>query len=173
MRIKAKIVKGLESLAVPIDRVYADPANARVGHDIDGYKAAFKKYGQRTPLVANKDGCILKGNGGLKAAQELQWDHVAVVFVDDDPPTATGYAIADNRLGDKSHFDTESLKSLLASLDAPLDVPGVDQAFLDSLDSFSVDYGEGNSENRQSSAKEIDTEFSLAHKCPRCGFEYD
>jgi hypothetical protein len=165
------IVDGLMPLAVPIDSVYCDPANARAGHDLDGIADSLQKYGQRTPIVVNKNGVILKGNGTYTAAKtRLKWTEIAAVTVNDDAVTATGYAIADNRLGDLSHFDDAALRALLESLDAPLDVPGIDQSFIDSLSnaSFSGDFEAGDS-----SAKEIDTNFEMTHTCPKCGFEYD
>ncbi len=135
----SNIAESLKPLAVPIDSIYCDPANARTGHDLDGIAASLKRYGQRTPVVANKDGVILKGNGTYTAAKtRLKWKEIAAVLVNDDATTATGYAIADNRLGDLSHFDDAALKKLLQSPDAPLDIPGIDAEFLASLDR--IDY---------------------------------
>lgn len=50
-------------------------------------------------MVARKDsGVVIAGNGTLKAALALGWQHLAAVYVDMDAATAAGFAIADNRL---------------------------------------------------------------------------
>ena len=54
--------------------------------------------------MANRaqNGKVEKGNGTLRAAKQLGWSHVAVLWVEDDPATAAGYGIADNRTGELS-----------------------------------------------------------------------
>lgn len=108
------ITEGLRSLAVPIDQLHEDPANARVGHDVDRIAASLRQYGQRKPIVVNRlqHGKIEAGNGTYRAARMLGWAYVAVVFVDDDPATAAGYGIADNRVGEFSRWDTDVLEEL-------------------------------------------------------------
>ncbi|MGB1252504.1 MAG: DNA modification methylase [Candidatus Promineifilaceae bacterium] len=117
------IVESLRPLAIPIGDPTLDPSNAREGHDVDGIAASLRIYGQRTPIVINVDegGRTLKGNGTLKAALSLGWTHIAAVCVTDDAATATGYAIADNKLGDSSRFNQETLAQLLEAL--PPDMP--------------------------------------------------
>lgn len=99
-----------------MSELHIDPANARVGHDTAGIAASLRTYGQRTPLVARVGGQILKGNGTYRAAEDLGWTHIAVIFVEDDPATAVGYALADNRLAEASRFDDAILARLLADL---------------------------------------------------------
>lgn len=127
------IVEALKPLAVDIDSVEPDPRNARTGHAVDDIARSLKKYGQRKPIVVNrKTGNIEAGNGTWKAAKKLKWKKIAAVFVDDDHETAIGYGIADNRLTDMSEFDVGQLSELLADVDA-LEIPGVDDAFLNQL----------------------------------------
>lgn len=109
------IVESLRPLAVPIDSLHEDPANARVGHDLDRIAASLKAYGQRKPIIANRlqDGKIEAGNGTWRAAKhKLGWSHIAVVFVDDDPATAAAYGIADNRVAEFSRWDEEVLREI-------------------------------------------------------------
>jgi hypothetical protein len=129
------VIKALEPLLVEIDSLNLDQANAREGHDVEGIAASLREFGQRTPLVAlsNGSGRVLKGNGTLKAARKLGWTHVAAILVEDDSTTATRYAIADNRLGDKSHFSLDALGKLLDSLDEPESVPGADEDWLEEV----------------------------------------
>lgn len=111
------IAEALRSLAVPIDSLHEDPANARVGHDVARIAASLQAYGQRKPIVANRlqDGKIEAGNGTFRAAKQLGWSHVAVVFVDDDPATAAAFGIADNRVGEFSRWDEDVLREITST----------------------------------------------------------
>ncbi len=108
------IAEGLRPLAVPIDSLHEDPANARVGHDVARIAASLQTYGQRKPIVSNRlqEGKIEAGNGTFRAAKQLGWSHVAVVFVDDDPSTAAAFGIADNRVGEFSRWDEDVLREI-------------------------------------------------------------
>ena len=112
------ITESLRALAVPIDSLHEDPANARVGHDVTRIAASLKAYGQRKPIVANRtqDGKIEAGNGTYRAARQLGWSHVAVVFVDDDPATAAAFGIADNRVAEFSRWDEDVLRELAGTV---------------------------------------------------------
>lgn len=115
------ITPDLRPLAVPLDGLQPDPANARTHgtEDLSALSGSLRQYGQRSPLVVNRESSIvLKGNGTLAAARGLGWTHLAVVWVEDDPHTAAGYAIADNRTAELAGWDTDRLKTLLAELDS-------------------------------------------------------
>lgn len=111
----AYIAEGLRPLAVPIDRLKLLPGNPRVG-DVDAIARSLKKFGQRKPVVAHRDGTVLAGNHTLQAAHKLQWAYLAVVWVDDDARTAKAFAAADNHTGDLGHYDEELLAELLADV---------------------------------------------------------
>jgi DNA modification methylase len=113
------IAEGLRGLAVPVGELHEDPANVRRGHAVDRIAASLTAYGQRKPVVANRaqGGKIEAGNGTYRAAKGLGWSHIAVVWVEDDPATAAGYGIADNRLGDLSEWDLEGLAETVQSLE--------------------------------------------------------
>ena len=114
------IVEGLRGLAVPIDELIPDPANARLHPEanLTGIKASLRVYGQRKPVVVNKrNGVVEAGNGTLAAARSLGWSHIAAVFVDDDPSTAAGFAISDNRTSELAEWDTDALDKLLREID--------------------------------------------------------
>lgn len=128
------IAEGLRPLAVAIGELHEDPANTRTDHAVERIAASLQQYGQRTPLVANRSqaGKIEKGNGTLRAARRLGWSHVAVVWVEDDPLTAAGYSIADNRTGDLSRWDVNALRDVIDAL--PDDVfTGFEAGELDEL----------------------------------------
>lgn len=112
------IAEGLRSLAVPIDDLHIDPANARKNHALERIASSLHSYGQRKPIVANRlqQGKIEAGNGTYRAALQLGWSHIAVVFVDDDPATAAAFGIADNRVGEFSRWDEDVLRELAGSV---------------------------------------------------------
>ncbi len=114
------IAEGLWPLAVPVDQVKLNPRNARK-HDDDNLKsiaASLRKFGQREPLVANElTNEILTGNGRYLAATKiLKWSHLAILWVKDDPATATGFAVADNRTAELAEWDDGLLDELLGEI---------------------------------------------------------
>ena len=127
---KHKIVTDLLPLATPIDAMHLDPVNARTGHDVERIAASLDQYGQRKPVVVNRSEAdkVEAGNGTWQGAKRLGWTHVAAVFVEDDPMTAVGYAIADNRTAELSRWDLETLETLLGSIDPDL---GLETGFAD------------------------------------------
>ncbi len=115
------IAEPLRSLAVRVADLNPDPANARLHPDrnLATIVASLRVYGQRKPIVVRREGMVVEaGNGTLEAARRLGWTHLAVVLVDDDPVTATGYAIADNRTAELAAWDEQALGRLLADLEA-------------------------------------------------------
>jgi len=116
-----QIADQLQPLAFRVSDLTPDPANARrhPHRNLEAIKASLSSYGQRKPLVVRCEGFVVEaGNGTLEAAKALGWTHVAAVLVDDDPITATGYAIADNRTAELAEWDEQALSALLAELQA-------------------------------------------------------
>jgi DNA modification methylase len=110
------IAEPLRPLAVACTELTLDPANARRHPEpnLEALKASLRVYGQRKPVVVNRrTGIIEAGNGTLQAAQALGWSHLAVVYVDDDPMTAAGFSIADNRTAELAEWDRAALDQLL------------------------------------------------------------
>jgi hypothetical protein len=67
-------------------------------------------------VVNRRTGAVEAGNDTLQAALALGWSHLAAVFVDDDPLTAAGFSIADNRTAELAQWDREALDQLLAQI---------------------------------------------------------
>lgn len=114
------IAEQLRPLAVAIEDLTPDPANARKhgADNLTAIKASLRVYGQRKPVVVNKrNGVVEAGNGTLAAAIALKWTHVAAVYVDDDPSTAAGFAIADNRSAELADWDGEALDKLIREIE--------------------------------------------------------
>lgn len=114
------IHESLQPLAIPISSLNHDPANARKHPEknLDAIKSSLAKFGQRKPIVVQRDGMIVRaGNGTLAAAKALGWSEIAAVLVDEDNASAAQYAIADNRTGELAEWDQETLASLVATMD--------------------------------------------------------
>lgn len=127
-----QILEGLRRLALPIADLTPDPANARRHGDrnIEAIKASLRSFGQRKPIVVQKQGMIVRaGNGTLQAAKALGWTEIAAVVVDEDNLTATQFAIADNRTAELAEWDDDALVSLLGQMDPEArDMLGFDEA---------------------------------------------
>lgn len=132
------IAPGLRALAVPISKLIPDPANARTHSDrnVETIKASLLRYGQRKPVVVNRrTGEVEAGNATVAAALALGWGEIAAVYVDDDPKTAAGYSVADNRTAELAEWDDGALARTLAFLrdEHQLEHVGFDDADLDRL----------------------------------------
>lgn len=107
----------LDKLAVPLDVLKPDPANARKHEQrsIDAIKASLSEYGQQKPIVVLTNGTVIAGNGTLEAARQLGWRKLAVVKFSDEKK-AKAYALADNRTAELSDWDEAQLAKTLDEL---------------------------------------------------------
>lgn len=125
----AHIIESLRPLAVPIDDLKLDAANANThpGKNLVAIEHSLDQFGQRKPIVVRKTDMVVEaGNGTLIAARRLGWTHLAAVLVDDDPTTALRYALADNRSAELAEWDTDLLSQVLATLDGKgVDIEGL------------------------------------------------
>lgn len=107
------IVADLQPLATPLERLRTLKGNARRG-DVDAVAKSLRRFGQRKPIVANVEtGEVIAGNHTFMAAQQLGWDTIAVVWVEDDPVTAKAFALADNRTAELGGYDNELLAAMI------------------------------------------------------------
>lgn len=118
------IAEPLRGLAVPISSLVPDAANVREHGDrnLTAIQRSLGRFGQRLPLVVQKDGMVVRaGNGRLAAAEALGWSHIAAVVVDEPNVEAVAFAIADNRTAELATWDWEGLESTIAAIktDAP------------------------------------------------------
>ena len=112
------IAKDLRPLAVPISRLDEMVPNPRRG-DVPAVMRSFERFGQRAALVVQRNGVrgtVRGGNHRLKAAKELGWTHVAVVWTEDDDDEAAAFALADNRTSDLATNDDAIVMAMLESL---------------------------------------------------------
>jgi len=113
------IAEAIRHLAVPIESLHPDPANARAHgeQNIAAITASLRRFGQRLPLVVQRDGMIVRaGNGRLAAARAMGWTHIAAVIVDEGNADASAFALADNRTSELAEWDDARLAELLKGL---------------------------------------------------------
>lgn len=163
------IAEQLQFLALRVSDLTPDPANARrhPSRNLEAIKASLRLYGQRKPLVVRREGLVVEaGNGTLEAAKALGWTHIAAVLVDDDPVTATGYAIADNRTAELAVWDEEALAALLGQLQ-------LEELDLDALgwsdDELSQLLGSVPAFEPTSAGDQHDLDELAPKPCPHCG----
>ncbi len=103
-------------LLADIDTLHELPGNPRQGN-VEAVALSYERFGQRKPIVARRDGTVIAGNHQLKAAKQLGWSKIAVVWVDDDDETASAFALADNRTADLGSYDEDLLAELLSRVE--------------------------------------------------------
>lgn len=96
---------------VKIDSLSLDPANARKHSkkNLDAIKGSLRKFGQQKPIVVDKNGVVVAGNGTLAAAKELSWEEISAVRTELTGPEAMAFAAADNRTAELAEWDVEIL----------------------------------------------------------------
>ena len=82
----AKINAALAHLEEPLAALHADPDNARTHNEVNlaAIEASLATFGQQKPIVVNRIGKVIAGNGTLAAAAKLGWETIAVVRFDTD-----------------------------------------------------------------------------------------
>ena len=101
----------------------------------------------------------------LEAAKKQGREEIEVQDVSDWPEKkAISFMIADNRLAEIAVMDDDLMVDLLKSFDDPLDIPGVDEVFLESLNFESLE--------EEPKEKEIDENIETEHECPKCGYKF-
>lgn len=119
-KVRHRILPDLWPLAVPLAGLRPLPGNPRKG-DVRAMQRSLMTYGQRKPVVVNVESdqpTVEAGNHTLAAAKQEHWTHLAIARVRDDPSTETGYALADNRLGQLGSFDLDLLADATSRLEA-------------------------------------------------------
>ncbi|MGV9668663.1 hypothetical protein [Nocardia niigatensis] len=113
---------------VAISKLTPFPGNPRRG-DVPAIAESLATNGQFRPIVVQKStGYVLAGNHTMQAAISLGWDKIDVHWVDVDDARAKKIVLADNRLGDKGHYDIAALTDLLRELQEADDLEGTGYA---------------------------------------------
>jgi ParB-like chromosome segregation protein Spo0J len=167
------IAEPLRPLAVPCEGIFLDPANARKhgAPNLEAIQGSLTVYGQRKPIVANRrTKTVIAGNGTLDGARALGWTHIAVVFTDDDPVTAAGYSIADNRTAELAEWDAEALGRLLQEVQ--VEDERLRQMFADLAEAEGTAAADCNEPSAPEDFPEVDENVPTDHECPKCGYRW-
>lgn len=160
----------------PLERLIDYARNPRKNdHAVDRVAAAIKEFGFRVPIVAKSDGLVVDGHLRLKAARKLGLAEVPVVLADDlTDAQVKAFRISVNRMAELAEWDSELLAlelGELGELGFDLDLTGFSEGEIAAL---TLDDVKPPTKEQESSTKEIDPDdFTLGHRCPRCGFEFD
>jgi len=163
---------------VDISDISQDPANVRKHSDrnLEAIAASLRAFGQQKPIVVDKRGVILAGNGTYEAAKRIGWDKIQITRTDLSGTLATAYAIADNRTAELAEWDDTALAEQLRALQSEeFNLANVGYTD-DELNQMINKLGSQllMSDMPDSSAEEINPdEFSLECQCPKCGFEFN
>lgn len=116
-----QIAPTLAKLAEPVESLTPSDRNPRRGN-VGELKESLKAHGQYRPIVVNRptperpDGEILRGNHTWRAAKALDWDQVAVIWLEVSDADAHRIIIADNRTSDLATYDQGALLEVLLDL---------------------------------------------------------
>jgi ParB-like chromosome segregation protein Spo0J len=153
---------------VEIGRLVKDPRNARLHpeRNMEAIVASLKRFGQQRPIVAQRDGTVLAGNGVLAGALALGWTDVIVRWTDLTGADAMAYALADNRSSELAEWDFPALKDQLQELDTgdfDMTATGWNDKELEFLMTVAAPPDE---------FATVDENIDTQHRCPKCGYEY-
>lgn len=101
---------------VSLEDIQPHPENARKGN-VAAIRESLEENQQFAPLVVQRGtGYILSGNHTYRAARELGWTEIDVVYADVDDDRARKILLAANRTSDLGTYDDEALLNLLEAL---------------------------------------------------------
>ncbi len=113
---------------VQIDSLKPDPNNARVHPEanLEVIRNSLKQFKQQRPLLVDKDGVVVAGNGTLAAAKSLGWETIAITRTELDGQDKAAYALIDNRSALMAEWDDGKLAETLKSLNEDgWDIPAI------------------------------------------------
>jgi len=160
---------------VDIDLLKPNPNNARqhTDRDIENLVKSISKFGFKNPIIANKDGTILVGNGRYLACKKLGIKQVPVHYTDMSEEDAKAFAIMDNRSTELSTWNLEYLLPQLEALklDNMLEYTGFDNVDFDNLKYKIEDYIHDINyiNNKQNEDKKTKDNKKSDIVCPYCG----
>lgn len=113
-----------------------DPKNVRRHGEknLETIKQSLARFGQRRPILIDKAGVVIAGNGTLEAARLLGLKTLWAIVSDLPADKAREYAITDNRSAELATWEFDDLVAQLkdAPLDA-LDAMGFERGELEAL----------------------------------------
>ena len=115
---------------IPIDEItpYENNAKIHTEEQIDQIKKSIEEFGMNDPIgIWGKDNIIIEGHGRLMALQELGYDEVPVIRLDDlTDDQRKAYTIIHNQTTMNTGFDIDILNEELQSIDLDMSFYGFD-----------------------------------------------
>lgn len=111
----------LELKQVKLDEVISNPINAKI-HDadqIEQIKKSIEEFGFNDPIAIDKNGTIIEGHGRYIAAQELGFDQIPTIVLEDlNDQQKEAYALIHNKLTMNTGFDLDLLQEELEAINS-------------------------------------------------------
>lgn len=150
---------------------YARNARTHSEAQVAAIAGSVKEFGFTNPVLIDEADGIIAGHGRILAAHLLKLEDVpTITLVGLTPAQKRAYIIADNKLALHGGWDVETLLAEVESLrEDGFDVglTGFTEGELEKLSSRLLS-------DIDEAAEEIDPDsFELAHRCPKCGFEFN
>ena len=147
-----------------IEELTLDPANARrhPEKNLEAIKGSLKRFGLQKPIVVDKNGVVIAGNGTLEAARALGWKEISVVRSELFGSDRTAYALSDNRTSELAEWNKDTLGAQLQALyedDYGIEDFGFTVADFEISDSFNNDLDDADGESKKSSKFVVEIEF--------------
>jgi hypothetical protein len=158
-----------------------DKKNARRrtarGHEV--IEHSLRELGAGRSILIDKNGTIIAGNGVIESAEKAGITEVQIIPSDgskiiavqrldlclDTDPKARQLAIADNRAGELAEWVPENLKDLASDLDL--------KPFFSESELTKITATDNQPEPGEKSGEVDIDSFEFAHRCPKCGFEFN
>lgn len=131
---------------------------------------SIKEFGFTNPILIDEAGGIIAGHGRLEAANALGMEEVPTITLTGlSEAQKRAYVIADNKLALNSGWDFELLRAEIEALEGL----NFDTRLLGFTHEELLELiGEPVEVDAPEDFKEVGEE-SLAHRCPKCGYEFD
>lgn len=101
-----------ETVTLPLDEVIPYPNNPRKipAHAIEAVARSIREYGYVQPIVVDSAHVVIVGHTRLEAVRSLGWTEVPVLVASTlSEEKANEYRLVDNRVGEMTDWDYESL----------------------------------------------------------------
>lgn len=167
----------LEIIYKNVDELIPYENNPRINDEAVPYVVnSIKEFGFKVPVVIDTNNIIVAGHTRLKAAKQLNMEAVPCIIASDlTNEQIKAFRLADNRVGEFSNWDFETLNSELMQLNINM----VDFGFLEQkneetdtdVDDFFEDVEiEGNNKNNKQTNNTANKKRII---CPHCGKEIE
>lgn len=176
----------------PLAELKEAAANSRTHtpKQIDQIAASIEKFGWTIPVLVDEENVLIAGHARVRAGLQLGIETVPVMVATGwDEATKEAYQIADNKLAENSHWNTDILEAQIKRLSAfnfDLDVLGFDDTELDFDGMFNptLDPTKGTTtvtgDDITKTQKNLETQFegggddqTYEVTCPHCGKDFE